>query len=97
MDAETIYCYIRQNGSNRTLSIRELNYREPYSLTNLFYEIAESTDEKDLLHRLSYLIKGRTELQKRAGRKLSYRIFSEESGNIILKIRLKQEAANGLF
>lgn len=97
MDADTIYCYKRQNGSNRTLSIRELNYREPYSLTNLFYEIADSADEIDLLYRLSYLIKGRTELKKRAGRKLSYRIFSEEPGNIILTIRLKQEAANELF
>lgn len=94
MEVKDLYLYKRIAGSNRTISLRELEYLKPYTVKNLFYVVKNSTDENDLLYRLNYITKGIVKLAKNKGTKISYVISTEKLGNIILKVKLKQEVAN---
>lgn len=95
MNVKAFYIYRNLTDARQTISIKSIDYQKPYEFKDLFFEIADSTDEKDLLSRLKGIIKGKIALEKCKGRKISYRILSEKVGSIILRIELKQETTYG--
>ena len=95
MDIKEFYLYKNVNGSNQTLGIRKIDFQEPYNLTNVFTEIKNSADEKDLLNRLCLIIKGKVALAKTKNNKITYYIITENLGKIFLRIKLREEVING--
>ncbi|MBQ3416237.1 MAG: hypothetical protein IJH32_00160 [Ruminococcus sp.] len=95
MNAKELYLFKYQDGSRQTLRLRDLEYQNPYSLTNIFTELKDSNDEKDLLERLRCIIKGNITLAEAKGNKVSYKIITETLGKTVLRIRLKKGVADG--
>ena len=95
MEAKEFYLFKCQNGIRQTLGIRDLVFYSPYTFTNVFYEIKNSADEKDLLNRLSLIIKGKVTLAESKSNKITYHIITENLGKVFLRIRLRKDVING--
>jgi hypothetical protein len=95
MEAKEFYLFKCQNGIRQTLGIRDLVFHSPYTFTNVFYEIKNSADEKDLLERLRCIIKGNITFAEAKGNKISYNIITETLGKTVLRIRLKKGVTDG--
>ncbi|MGO5082491.1 hypothetical protein ACTQ3U_06505 [Oscillospiraceae bacterium LCP25S3_F9] len=95
MEAKEFYLFKCQNGIRQTLGIRDLVFHSPYTFTNVFYEIKNSADEKDLLNRLSLIIKGKVTLAESKSKKITYHIITENLGKVFLRIRLRKDVING--
>lgn len=95
MDAKEFYLFKNQDGYRQTLRLRDLEFQNSFSFTNIFSEIKNSADEKDLLERLRCIIKGNISLAEAKGNKVSYKIITETLGKTVLRIRLKKGVADG--
>ena len=95
MEAKEFYLFKCQNGVRQTLRLRDLEFQNPKSLTNIFTEIKDSANEIDLLERLRCIIKGNITFAEAKGNKISYKIITETLGKTVLRIRLKKGVTDG--